>query len=47
MWSEVCAEHSRDDFIRQMSRDGLPMLDTDQGDLLTFALITGVRVQSG
>jgi hypothetical protein len=45
LWSEVCAEHSPHEMIRQGSRDILRMLDIDQGDLLTFALVTAVRSQ--
>jgi SAM-dependent methyltransferase len=41
LWCETCAEHSPHERVRQGSRDELTMLDTDQGDLLTFALITG------
>jgi SAM-dependent methyltransferase len=43
LWCEVCAEHSGHPMVRQGSRDTLPMLDADRGELLTFALITAVR----
>ncbi|ONK13550.1 methyltransferase domain-containing protein [Streptomyces sp. MP131-18] len=41
LWCEVCAEHSPDEVVRQGSRATIPMLDTDRGELLTFALVTG------
>jgi SAM-dependent methyltransferase len=41
LWCEVCASHSPHELIRQGSRDTLRMLETDQGDLLTFAMVTG------
>lgn len=41
LWSEVCAENAANEDIRGMSADILPTLDTDGGELLTFALIVG------
>jgi SAM-dependent methyltransferase len=46
LWSEVCAEHSPHEMVRQGSRDTLRMLDIDQGNLLTFTLITGWTTQT-
>ncbi|WP_257786115.1 SAM-dependent methyltransferase [Actinoalloteichus hymeniacidonis] len=43
LWCEVCAEHSPNELVRQGSRDTISMLDTDRGELLTFALITGQK----
>lgn len=41
LWCEVCAEHSPREVVRQGSRETIRVLDADQGDLLTFALVTG------
>lgn len=43
LWSEVCRDHSRSDFVRDDSMATISMLEADQGEYLTFALITARR----
>lgn len=46
LWTEICAEHSPRDVVREGSARTLPILDLDQGNLLTFSLVTGRRTTS-
>lgn len=43
LWAEVCAEHSPDEVVRRASRDEASLLESDRGELLTFALVTAVK----
>ena len=46
LWAEVCAEHSPDEVVRRASAEEASLLESDGGELLTFALVTAVKPEA-